>query len=273
MRGHGEAHSAVSILNATATGVGCSLAIAGGVRATWEWQESGLQFAAPVAGLDDRLVRSVLAQVRPPRFEGAVVSTESRFPPSRGLKTSSSAAAALVQAAAQALGYQWKSSMVVEAAVASCRAAGITLTGALDDQVAVARGGCALVDNARGDLLRRFAVKPWPVAVWVPEASIPKANLRGLDLAPIVPELELLAETLDESNLGATMTANGRLFHKAYAAAGLPVNDAPVEVALAAGAQGAGLSGTGPAVAALFEHRVELPEVAGGTWVWSEVVP
>ena len=69
------------------------------------------------------------------------------------------------------------------------------------------------------------------------------------------------------------MTANGRAYHAAYAAAGLAVDDLPVRVALSRGALGAGLSGTGPAVAALFDRRVALPPVAGGTWRWTRTVP
>jgi shikimate kinase len=269
--GHGRAHGAISVLNATATGVGCSLAIVGGVEATWRWDD-GAGMRLDAAGVDDRLARAVMARL-PKGGPGAVVQTRSTFPPSRGLKTSSSAAAALVQAATRSLGYEWKAPAIVEAAVAACRDAGITITGALDDQVAVTRGGCVVVDTVNGDLVRRIPVPPWHVAVWVPEAHIPKQAAAAVALGPITAEMEQLAEDLVLENLPQTLTDNGRLFARIYAAHGLPVRQEPADVALAHGALGAGLSGTGPAVAALFDEPVALPAVPGGTWAWSRVIP
>lgn len=275
--GRGEAFGAVTILNATATGIGCALAVNQVTRATWTPGPDGLR----ATGVPDlRLVEAVAQEMGAPR--AADVHVACPLPASRGLKTSSSAAAALVRAAFGSDGraparsteaLQADHEEVERRAVAACRRAGVTLTGALDDQAAAVRGGCHLVDNRQGRLLAALEVPPWQVALWVPEHSIDKSQVAGLDVAGLRGELDGALDLARQGDLAQAMTANGRAFHAAYAAAGLPVDDLPARVALSRGALGAGLSGTGPAVAALFARRVELPPVRGGTWAWTRVVP
>jgi shikimate kinase len=267
--GRGEAFGAVSIINATATGIGCSLAVNLRTTATWTPGGEGLR----TTGVPDvRLVEAVAAELGADR--GADVTVLCPTPAGRGLKTSSSVAAALVRAVLDADGTPAGDAAEVERlAVAACRRAGVTLTGALDDQAAVVRGGCHLADTRKDLLLSSPPVSPWQVALWVPDQGIDKARLAGLDLSPIHGEVAAAVELAKAGRLAEAMTANGRAYQSAYAAAGLPVDDLPARVALAKGALGAGLSGTGPAVAALFERRVELAPVRGGTWRWTRTVP
>ena len=156
-------------------------------------------------------------------------------------------------------------------AVAASRDAGVTLTGAFDDQVAVLRGGCHLADNRRAAVVRTLPVPRWHVAVWVPDVAIPKERVRDVATDAVRRDAERLAAELRPETVPSTMTKNGELFLRLYRAAGLPVDARPVEVALAAGALGAGLSGTGPAVAALFDSPTRLPAVPGGSWAWTRV--
>jgi shikimate kinase len=157
---------------------------------------------------------------------------------------------------------------LAEACVEASIAAGVTLTGAFDDQVAVLRGGAHLTDNRALRVLESFAPPRWHVAIWVPEQVIAKASLRGLDASRL---RDYVAVPRSAQQLPEAMTQNGRAFHAFYAAHGLPVSDAPARVALDAGALGAGLSGTGPAVAAIFDEPADLPAVAGGEWLWTRV--
>lgn len=269
--GRGDAFGAVTIINATATGVGCALAVNLRTTATWTPGGEGLR----VTGAPDTLlVEAVAAELGADR--GATVAISCPTPPSRGLKTSSSVAAALVRAVLDADGATLEarqSSEVERLSVAACRRAGITLTGALDDQMAVVRGGCRVVDNRAGALVAEVATAPWQVALWLPDAPIAKSAVAAIDVAGIREDVASAATMALEGRIPEAMTANGRAFHSAYAAAGLPVDDLPAKVALSRGALGAGLSGTGPAVAALFQRRVDLPPVAGGTWLWTRAVP
>ncbi|MGB0652619.1 MAG: shikimate kinase [Thermoplasmatota archaeon] len=276
MTGQGAAHGAVTILNATATGIGCSLAVEGGVQATWDWRdEPGLDLTADPP-CDDRLARAVqsLLHKETSAAGGATVTTQAATGASRGLKTSSAAAAALLRAGLDAQDLAWNDEQVLHAAVQASRAAGVTLTGALDDQAAVTLGGCHLTDNTAGRIACAFPTEAWDVAIWVPDHAISKGDLAGLDASAIADEARAAERLARDGDLPGALSNNGRAFAAFYAAAGLPVTHAPAEAALAAGALGAGLSGTGPAVAALFTpgERPALEAVPGGAWTWTKVV-
>lgn len=272
--GRGSAYGAVTILNATATGLGCALAVEGGATATWlRGRDARVELANPPHGVDARLAAAVAAECSDLLHgRGGTAEVACASPPLRGLKTSSSVAAALVRAAAGAADRVLGDADVERRAVAASRQAGVTLTGALDDQCAVVRGGAHLTDNRADRVLASPPVEPWAVAIWVPDAAIDKARVAGLDLAGLRDGCAAAADLARAGRLPEAMTANGRCFHAAYKAAGLPVDDAPTRAALAAGALGAGLSGTGPAVAALFTKPVDLPPVPGGTWRWTRAV-
>lgn len=267
MTGQGQAYGAITILNATATGIGCSLAVAAGATAQWSWQGTGLQWQREP---DDRVARAVLDTLG---GTGASAACQTAFPTQRGIKTSSSAAAALLQAAHADRSTTLTPAELVRASVQVCRRAGVTLTGAWDDQWAVVHGGCHLTDNHADDWLASLPVTPWHVAVWVPEARIDKRLLAGLDASALRQPMQRARTLAEAGRVAEAMTLNGEIFTRFYAAAGLPVSLQPARVALAAGALGAGLSGTGPAVAALFDDPADLPAVPGGTWQWTRAVP
>ena len=269
--GRGRAYGAITILNGTATGIGCSLAVEAGTDATWQWTAAGTwKFdASPVS--DDRLALALarMLDVEAGKTRGANVTCTSSWLAQRGLKTSSAAAAAMLRAALPGA----SDDDVMQRAVAASRAAGVTLTGAWDDQAAVVRGGCHLADSRAGRILCSFDVPRWHVAVWVADVALPKERVAGVDVSRLAERANALARTLTEATVPETLTRNGELFHAAYAAAGLPVTDEPTRVALRAGALGAGLSGCGPSIGALFEAPVHLPPVHGGRWVWTRAVP
>jgi len=270
MTARGAAHGAVSVLNGVATGIGCALAVEGGVEAEWAWTDaSGLGWRTP--GVDHRVAAAVLRHVRRTRGTdlGARASTRSAWPPARGLKTSSAAAAALLQAALRDLGEDPGPDRLAREAVHVARSAGVTLTGAYDDQLATVLGGCRLADTLARTDLGALPVPDVHVAVWVPDAPLPKERLRGLDPASVVPEARAAEALARHGRIAEAMTRNGAAWNRLYRLAGLPARDEPVQAALAAGAHGAGLSGTGPAVAALFDARGPLPAVPGGAWTWT----
>ena len=272
--GSADMHGAISVINATATGHGAALAIQGGVQATWTITDRpDLDWQTP--GMDDRLVRAVHALLTE-RYglpSGAAVRTDSPFPPARGLKTSSGAAAALLLAGVQAGDISLRRDELIERSVQAAVAAGVTLTGALDDQVAVVCGGCHLTDNPTGRTLESLAVEKWAVAVWVPQHAIAKQDVARVDATAIARQITQAEHVLLDGDLPGALTLNGQAFTDLYVRAGLPVTTAPAHLAMDHGALGAGLSGTGPAVAALFDAPVDLPAVPGGSWVWTEAVP
>ncbi len=271
--GTADMHAAVTIINATATGHGAALGVVGGVEATWTVVEDHdrLEWATP--DMDDRLALSVHGILRDQYHAtaGATVRTSSTFPASRGLKTSSGAAAAMMLAGAQAHGVPMSVERLLRRSVEASIAAGVTVTGAFDDQVAVVQGGCHLTDNVAGRILEEIKPGAWHVAVWVPDATITKDRVAKLDATRVAKDIRKAEARLLEGDIPGAMTLNGRAFTKLYTNAGLPVRAEPADIALRHGALGAGLSGTGPAVAALFDDQVDLPAVDGGKWQWTVV--
>jgi shikimate kinase len=267
--GRGQAFGAVTILNATATGHGCSLAIDAPTVATWNWEGRGLAWPG---GMDDRLVRSVwsMMQSRLGRSDGAAVTCTSRLPTARGLKTSSAAATAMIRAATDAADAPPAQPLdLSHIAIQAARDAGVTLTGAYDDQVAVERGGCHLTDNPNQSIIQTVATDAWHVAVWVPAHCLPKEQVATVDATIIAPAICAAEALLLAGDLPGAMSANGAAFTRLYRQHGLPVDKRAAQAAMAHGALGAGLSGTGPAVAALFSATLpmpELPTVPGGVW-------
>lgn len=263
--GQGRAFGAVTILNATATGIGAALAVEADAAAWWRWDDD----EAP----GDVLAQAILETFPEPRARGAIAHCSTILPPMRGLKTSSSAAAALLRAAHDAAGTQVSDAGILRTAVAAARRAGITLTGACDDQAAVTLGGSHLTDNRRDAVLQRLPAEAWHVAIWVPEAAVRKADVARIDTTPILADVRAAEACAARGDLAGAMTRNGAAYTRLYRAAGLPVDDRPARLAMEAGALGAGLSGTGPAVAALFDRPCKLPAVAGGSWTWTRAVP
>ncbi len=271
MIGKGSALGAITIINATATGRGCSIAIDEKTHATWQWRGAGLDWRGMT---DDALASAVYRRIglHLGRTDGAIVDCGSPFPPSRGLKTSSAAAVAMARAAFDAAGTTADQAALEDLCIDAAIDAGVTLTGAYDDQVAVGRGGCHVTDNQRRTIEASIDVPTRHVAIWVPLESIRKDALRGLDVTSIAPDIEAATRLALSGEVEQALTMNGTAFHALYHAAGLPVTDAPVKLALEYGALGAGLSGTGPAVAALFDQRLDLPAVPGGSWTWGLTV-
>ncbi len=271
MTGRGTALGAITLINATATGRGCALAVDAKTTATWRWQGDALDWRGMT---DDALATQILHRIQQvlDRRDGAVIDCASPFPPSRGLKTSSAAAIAMARAGLDAAGHPLEGLDLEALCIDAAIAAGVTLTGAFDDQIAVARGGCHVTDNRQRSILATIPVEPLHVAIWVPFEAIPKSVVKHVDASSIAAPINAALEHALAGDLGAAITANGAAFHELYRAAGLPVTDAPVRVALQHGALGAGLSGTGPAVAALFEEDLDLPSVPGGQWHWTRSV-
>lgn len=270
MIGKGSALGAITIINATATGTGCSIAIDEKTTATWQWRGDSLDWRGMT---DDALARAIYARACGALGrQGAVVDCGSPFPPSRGLKTSSSAAIAMARAAYDASGVTPDEAMLEAMCIDAAIEAGVTLTGAFDDQVAVGRGGCHVTDNKARKILQSIEVPTRHVAIWVPQQVLPKSALKSVDVSNIADEITAATKLALAGDVGAALTANGAAYHRVYKAAGLPVDDAPARLALEYEALGAGLSGTGPAVAALFDQRLDLPAIQGGSWMWGLTV-
>ena len=125
--------------------------------------------------------------------------------------------------------------------------AGVTITGAFDDASASYFGGLVITDNRERKILKRIGIEEhYPVLIYVPpkKAYTAKSNVEKMKL--IANEVKALHKMAYLGDYWSAMTLNGIVYSTILG------YDAEIAIeALAAGALAAGLSGTGPAVAAV----------------------
>ena len=253
MIGRGEACGAVTIVNAIAAGKGCAVGVD---LQTWASVElsPGTGVKAVLDGLPDEptaLAELCVSRVLE-RFSvrrGATVRTGSQIPVSRGLKSSSAAANAIILATLDALGEEMEAMDLLRLNAEASMVAGVSITGAMDDAAASLLGGVVFTDNTNMTLLRRdeWTMRPRAV-IGVPERMIRKQGLPRERMAALRPLVDEAFHLAWNGEFAKAMTLNSLCY-----GAALGLEQELVVKALCAGALGAGISGTGPAVAAFVD--------------------
>ncbi|MCU0861080.1 MAG: shikimate kinase [Methanomassiliicoccales archaeon] len=253
MRGRGTSHGAGTIVNAIATGRGAAFGLDLLTEAEVELDSSGEikviieGFEGEPTALAERCVLNVLNKEAPREGYGATVTTRSQIPISRGLKSSSAAANAIVLATYQALDKEVEPLRAVRVGTKSAIEAKVSVTGAFDDACASLLGGVVLTDNRRESIVRRASLPPGLAAVvHVPSFQVRKQGLPLERIRAVAPAAEAAFERARKGHYKEAMLINSL----AYASALGQGLDA-MYGALGAGAYAAGLSGTGPATVVL----------------------
>lgn len=182
---------------------------------------------------------------------GAYVETRSNIPIARGLKSSSVAANAIVLAVFDALGEKVDDMAVINLGVDAAIEAGVTITGAFDDASASYFGNLTITDNRERKILKIIQMEEqYPVLIHVPpkKAYTAESNVKRMKL--IANEVKALHKMAYLGDFWPAMTLNGMIYSEV-----LGYDVKIVIEALAAGALAAGLSGTGPAVAAVVPEK------------------
>ncbi len=260
MVGKAIAYGAVTIINAISCGLGAALGINLRTEATVELTDEPGQIEVKILSdpaespvLAQKAVSYVLKHFGLGNKHGAIVETMSSIPIARGLKSSSAAANAVTLAALSALGKNIDDLSVVKMGVDAAMDAGVTITGAFDDACASYFGGIVVTENSDRTILKRFHVNRYPLLVHVPAKKAYTAQSAVGRMALIAKEATALHKMALSGEYWPAMTLNGLLYS---AVLGF---DTEIAVdALAAGALAAGLSGKGPAVAAVVpEGKVD----------------
>ena len=249
MSGYACANGAATILNAVATWKGSAFGIGLRTTAEVELNDSGC-VKGDVPGVDTRLIERCVELVlsRQGSTNGATVRTWSEIPVAGGLKSSSTAANAVILATLDALDEEMD---LIEAAKIGVQAAldvGVTITGALDDALASMLGGVVVTDNHKMTLLKREELSRH-VMLLVPDRKMFSKDTDVKRSRLIAPLADVAFDLAMLGDWGRAMTLNGFAY---CGALGLPVE--PLLLALEAGAEGVSLSGTGPAYAALLDE-------------------
>ena len=252
--GRAVAYGAVTIINAISCGLGAALSINLRTEATVKLtDESGkiegkiLSDPSESTVLIEKVVKRVLRRFKLEDQYGAYVETQSNIPIARGLKSSSAAANALTLATLSALGEKVDDLTAVNMGVDASIEANVTVTGAFDDACASYFGNIVITDNYKRRILKQFQPgENYAVLVYVPpkKSYTSKSNVNRMKI--IADEVKTIHKMALLGDYWRAMTLNGLIYS---AALGYDVKIAME--ALAAGAIAAGLSGKGPAVAAV----------------------
>ncbi|MDD3232573.1 MAG: shikimate kinase [Candidatus Methanomethylophilus sp.] len=252
MTGLGRSHGAITLVNA----MPCGLGAAAGVKLFTEaaFTVCGREKEVTIGSdpdEDTKMARVCVAEtyqslgLKEPN--GWTLTTESNIPVSRGLKSSSSACNAIISAVLDEEHRTMDETELVRLGVRCARAAKVTVTGSFDDACGCQLGGIVITDNRRDQILGRGDLPAeLEVVIHVPPRKIRKTGLPLDRLHALAPQIEPLVRQALTDPWGV-MTVNGRLI-----SAVSDVDNSVAEQALAAGALGAGMSGSGPAVAMVF---------------------
>jgi len=178
--------------------------------------------------------------------KGATVKTRSDVPPKSGMKSSSAAANATTLATVAALGRREEVDDLetIRIGVRAAIDAGVTITGAFDDAAASYLGGLVFTDNEENELIECREMEGTALFYVPGEASTTDADVdRAKLLSPLVQDA---FDTALRGEVKKALILNGILH-----CASLGYDPEPAIAALEAGAEAAGLSGTGPTFTAL----------------------
>jgi shikimate kinase len=268
-RGKAIAYGAATIVNAIAIGRGAAFSVDLWTKAEVELTDEPGIIEGKIRSdpeesdsLMKEATRLVLERFGLAKRYGARVETDSNIPIARGLKSSSVAANAVVLATLDALGESLDDLSVVKLGVDASLKAGVTITGAFDDACASYFGGIVVTDNLNRRVIKRLEVEgDNQVLFHVPKAKVYTSELDPEKLKPFRPCIEAAYEEVLQGNIWKAMTLNGLLHSFA-----LGYDPSLAVTAMRKGAVAAGLTGKGPAVAAV----VPIDKVDDVAEAWSE---
>ncbi|MEM2910524.1 MAG: shikimate kinase [Nitrososphaerota archaeon] len=255
MKATARAHGAITIVNAISIGKGVAMGIELYTEATVEIGGRSIDVVIKENPDEDTsLARVAVSKVLKLAGMdcGAYVEVNSNIPIARGLKSSSVAANAVVLATTRAANLSLSDVDALNVAVDAALEAGVTITGAYDDACASYYGGIVITNNLKRQLVKRVdAPDDLAVVILVPGW---KSYTKFFDkdaLKPIASFVEDAYRMSVDGEYWKALTLNGILHATALNLSAKKALDA-----IKAGALAAGLSGTGPAIAAVCKKDV-----------------
>jgi shikimate kinase len=278
--GKAIAYGAVTIVNAISCGLGAALGVKLWTEATVKLTDEpsvieGKIISDPTENTEliVKTVKRVLKHLALENEYGAYVETRSNIPIARGLKSSSTAANAVALATFDALEKNVEDLMVVNLGVDAAIDANVTVTGAFDDACASYFGNIIVSDNNSRNILKSFDVEKGEdnVLIYVPTEKSYTADSDVERIRMIAREVRTICKGALAGNYWTAMTLNG-FVHSTV----LGYNPKIALDAITNGAIAAGLSGKGPAVAAIarsenIEDVLRVWQQYNGTIIKTEV--
>lgn len=248
-------HGAATIVSGIGSYYGVALGVSLETRASIRKTEGG-GTSITIEGkerIDTALVSGCLRYARRMNMlDGAVdVHIASQIPPSRGMKSSSSVALAVLGAASKSSGRTVSETRLLRMSAEASIEAGVSVTGAFDDAAACHYGGIVFANNGNMRLLRRVKVRQgYSVVYCVPERRISKRSLPMDAIRERAAEMKEMYRSAAAGRLKEACTANTDVLCSL-----LDIDKSPALDARMSGALLSGLTGTGPAFFAVCDQR------------------
>lgn len=248
MIGKGSSHGSITVINAMPCGIGATIGVDLNTTATFE-ETDGRRSVTIMndASEDKNMARICVSRAyeyaNMDESDGWNLVTDSEIPVSRGLKSSSCACNAILRAVFSTIGVEIDPVDLIRLGVECAREAKVTVTGSFDDACGCGLGGLVMTDNRRDEILARSDIGDYDVVIHVPRFKIRKTGLPLDRLQAVAPRIQEAIDIAMEEPFKA-MTMNGRIISEAS-----DVDNSLAEKAIDMGALGAGMSGSGPAVA------------------------
>jgi shikimate kinase len=247
-------HGAATIINGIPLGLGAAFGIALKTEAEVTLTKDPLEYEVMIKGEEDEdprlainCVKIVLKKFGFENEYGAKITTKSNIPISRGLKSSSAAANAIVLATYKALQKEYSDMEIINLGIEASILARVTLTGAFDDSCATYFGGVVVTDNLVRKILNQYSItEHLEVIIHVPDKKIRKFEVDIQKLKGIREILQHAHNLAFSGNYKEAIKINGQAYGKAM---GLDIKIA--QKAIKAGAETAGITGCGPATVIL----------------------
>tara|TARA_B110000014_G_scaffold161229_1_gene113603 strand:+ start:1983 stop:2837 length:855 start_codon:yes stop_codon:yes gene_type:complete len=277
--GQGEGHGGVSLLHALGAGYGCSIGVNLSTKVRLRDDKPGKEVEDPNGVLDAVVAVWVEAGLEKPADE-LFWQARSTVPMGVGLKSSAAIAVAAIRSLMDATKIELSNADIVDLASRAQLDAGVSLTGSVDDSWAAVEPGWKIVNPnlpaAEGVLLEGVFVEPedWKILI------IPRGERELLPnpdrFSQMAPQFEKAIAAMEQGSILVALTENGRASANALgdAQGRRLANDL-----LVWGARAAGISGSGPAIAAVIpvhsevtlRRIVQLAEQRGYTTVVTDI--
>ena len=252
MKGKAISYGAISILNAIPMGKGSSLGI--NLNSEVEIELTNENTDVTVFSNDEKIndvklinqIISDLFQIYKIDDMGAKIVINSDIPIGQGLKSSSSISNAVTLATLEALKKKMDDLSVIKLGVNSSLKSGVSITGAFDDACACFYGGLIVTDNYSQIILKQASFENLQVIIHVPNEKIYTNSVDKLKLEQYSNLSNEVFNLILKEKYFDAMTLNGFIISTS-----LNLSSKIALSAINVGALSAGISGTGPATAAL----------------------
>ena len=252
MKGKASSYGAVSVLNAVPMGKGSCIGINLTSEVEIELNNVNTDFIVLSNGEeinDVKLINQIISDV----FQiykidnmGVKISINSDIPIGKGLKSSSSISNAIILATLEALKKKMDDLSVIKLGVQSSLKSGVSITGAFDDACACFYGGLIVTDNYSKTIIKKTSFENLQVIIHVPDETIYSKSVDKIKLEQYSNLSNEVFNLILKEKYFEAMTLNGFIISTS-----LNLSSKTALSAINVGALSAGISGTGPATAAL----------------------